>query len=303
MKVLIIGLGSIARKHIDTLNTLCNDISFFALRSKPNSKKESNIQNIYALSEIKTPLDFCIISNPTHLHFDAINKAIELNIPLFIEKPSLMNLNGADVLLQKIVRKNILTHVAFNLRFHPVLNYLKTEILTDKEIIEVNVYCGSYLPDWRPNADYRKVYSAIEEMGGGVHLDLIHEIDYTTWLFGFPESATSVKKKLSKLEINSMDYAHYQMHYPDKIISISLNYFRRQPKRAIELVTSTGVIYADLLAQKVWNEKDELLFESNSTILDTYRKQMEYFLGLLATGKPSFSTFDTSLVNLKICLN
>jgi len=75
------------------------DISFFALRSKPNSKKESNIQNIYALSEIKTPLDFCIISNPTHLHFDAINEAIELNIPLFIEKPSLMNLNGADVLL------------------------------------------------------------------------------------------------------------------------------------------------------------------------------------------------------------
>jgi len=302
MKVLIIGLGSIARKHIDALNHLRQDITYFALRSQSNAKSEPNVQNIYSLSEVDTDLDFCIISNPTHLHFNAINEAIDLNIPLFIEKPSLMSLDGSDQLLQKIKDQEILTHVAFNLRFHPVINYLKNQ-LDSLTPLEVTIYGGSYLPDWRPNVDYRKVYSSIKKMGGGVHLDLIHEIDYATWLFGFPEITTSVKKKLSQLEINSIDYAHYHMHYPDKMVSISLNYFRRQPKRTIELVTNSEIIYADLFAQKIWNEKGELLFESNSTILDTYQKQMEYFLSLLATGKPSFSTFENSLENLKICLN
>ena len=301
MRVLIIGLGSIAKKHIDALNSLRKDISYLALRSSKDSKSYQNVQNIYDLSEVKGPVDFCIISNPTQLHWDAINAAIELNIPLFIEKPSLMNLTGADELLEKIKSKNIQTHIAYNLRFHPVLNFLK-ENVNAKEVLEANIYCGSYLPDWRPNVDYRKVYSANQKLGGGVHLDLIHEIDYTTWLFGYPESSQSVRKKLSSLEIDSMDYAHYQLMYPNKAVSISLNYFRKAPKRELELVTTTGVIYADLLIQKVWNEKGETLFKSDSSILDTYSKQMEYFLGLLSTQEPSFSTFENSLENLKICL-
>lgn len=301
MKVLIIGLGSIARKHINALNSLYSDVEYFALRSKPSSDTVPGVKNIYSLSEINTALDFCIISNPTHLHLEAINLAVDLEIPLFIEKPSLMNLEGADVLLKKIKNKNIFTHIAFNLRFHPVLNYLK-ENIDPKTVLEAHVYCGSYLPDWRPNTDYRKVYSANKEMGGGVHLDLIHEIDYTTWLFGFPEDSTSIKRKVSNLEINSIDFANYQFLYSDKTVSISLNYYRRKPKRSIELVTDSGIIYADLMNQKIWNENEDLIFSSDSNILDTYTKQMEYFMHLISNGKTSFSTFENSLENLKICL-
>lgn len=301
MKVLIIGLGSIAKKHIDALNSLRKDVTYLALRSSKESKSQQNIQNIYDLSEIKEIVDFCIISNPTQLHLKAINDAVELGIPLFIEKPSLMNLDGSEELLKKIRSKNIQTHIAFNLRFHPVLNFLKNK-LNPLEILEVNIYCGSYLPDWRPNVDYRKVYSANRDLGGGVHLDLIHEIDYATWLFGSPQHVQSVRSKFSDLEIDSVDYAHYQLIYPNKAVSITLNYFRKVPKRKLELVTTKGVIYADLLTQKVWNEKEEVLFQSNSSILDTYKYQMEYFLDLLSTKEPSFSTFENSLENLKICL-
>ncbi|MGB1004742.1 MAG: Gfo/Idh/MocA family protein [Salibacteraceae bacterium] len=301
MRVLIIGLGSIAKKHIDALNSLRKDITYLALRSSKNSEPYKNVQNIYDLAEIKEALDFCIISNPTHLHFDAINQAIDLNIPLFIEKPSLMTLDKADVLLDKIKTNNTLTHIAFNLRFHPVLNFLKKH-LSEKKVLEANVYCGSYLPNWRPGVDYRKVYSAIAEMGGGVHLDLIHEIDYSTWLFGFPENTSSIRKNISDLEISSFDYANYQLEYPNKAVSITLNYYRKEAKRLLEIITKTGVIYADLLTQKVWNDKEEVLFQSNVPILDTYVKQMEYFLKLISSGKQSFSTFENSLENLKICL-
>ncbi|MGB0392180.1 MAG: Gfo/Idh/MocA family oxidoreductase, partial [Salibacteraceae bacterium] len=186
-------------------------------------------------------------------------------------------------------------------RFHPVLNFLKKH-LSEKKVLEANVYCGSYLPNWRPGVDYRKVYSAIAEMGGGVHLDLIHEIDYSTWLFGFPENTSSIRKNISDLEISSFDYANYQLQYPNKAVSITLNYYRKEAKRSLEIITKTGVIYADLLTQKVWNDKEEVLFQSNVAILDTYVKQMEYFLKLISSGKQSFSTFENSLENLKICL-
>ncbi len=301
MRVLIIGLGSIAKKHIATLNSLFSDVDYWALRSKENSKTESGVHNIYSLSELNEPIDFCIISNPTHLHFDAINQALDLKTTLFIEKPSLMNLDRVETLLGKINTNNIRTYVAFNLRFHPVLNYLKDRINPD-DVLEANIYCGSYLPEWRPKTDYRKVYSAIEEMGGGVHLDLIHEIDYATWLFDFPEESISIKRKISNLEIDSIDYANYQLIYPDKTVSISLNYYRRTPKRSIELVTESGVINADLINQKVWNEKEEVIFSSDSTILDTYTSQMEYFTHLLSSGGPYNSTLENSLKNLKICL-
>ncbi len=301
MRILIIGLGSIAKKHMDAINALSQEVSFLALRSSKEAKKVENVTNIYSLNEVKETIDFCIISNPTHLHYDAINNAIDLNVPMFIEKPSLMNLKGANDLLEKIKSQNILTHVAFNLRFHPVLNFLKKHV-NPEEVFEANIYCGSYLPDWRPNVDYRKVYSANKKMGGGVHLDLIHEIDYATWLFGYPEQTQSVKTNISNLEIDSIDYAHYQMMYPNKVVSITLNYYRKTPKRCLELVTTQGVIFANLLSQKVWNEQEEIIFESNSTILDTYHKQMKYFLGLLSSQEPSFSTFENSLENLKICL-
>ena len=301
MRVLIIGLGSIARKHISALNTLFNDVNYFALRSKKNSDVEPGVHNIYSLADLNEPINFCIISNPTHLHFEAIHQALDLNVPLFIEKPSLMNLEKAEILLDKINTNNTSTYVAFNLRFHPVLNFLKKWINPD-DVLEANIYCGSYLPEWRPNTDYRKIYSAIEEMGGGVHLDLIHEIDYATWLFDFPSESISIKRKISNLEINSIDYANYQLIYPNKMVSISLNYYRRIPRRTIEIVTKNSVINADLINQKIWNEKGEVIFSSDSTILDTYVSQMKYFTHLLSNREISISTFENSLKNLKICL-
>ena len=87
------------------------------------------------------------------------------------------------------------TYTAFNLRFHPVIQWLKDNI-ESQNVIEVNAYCGSYLPDWRPDKDYRKIYSAQKELGGGVHLDLTHEIDFLLWVFGDPMSTMSTRRKM-----------------------------------------------------------------------------------------------------------
>jgi predicted dehydrogenase len=187
MNVLIVGLGSIAQKHIAALSAAAQSFTVYALRASNPSGKVEGISNIYSLEELNNiPVDFAIISNPTSEHVNTILSLLSLKCPLFIEKPLYHQLDIEDV-LNKVKHSNILTYVACNLRFLDCLKYVKDKISkTEKRINEVNVYCGSYLPEWR-NCDYRTNYSAISKLGGGVHLDLIHELDYLYWIFGMPQ--------------------------------------------------------------------------------------------------------------------
>lgn len=304
MKVLIVGLGSIARKHIDALFSISKDAEIYGLRSGSNSNNVEGVTNIYDLTDSKTIFDFAIISNPTHLHFKYIEELTELEIPLFIEKPTLHSLEKACYLTNIIDQKSIVTYVACNLRFNPCIQFLK-EIIRQKKlkINEVNVYCGSYLPDWRPNQDFKKVYSANANMGGGVHLDLFHELDYTTWLFGLPIKSNSLLRSSSLLKISAIDYANYTLEYSTFTANIILNYYRKKPKREIEIVLENSIWNIDLINNKIKNDSGEYIFKKEDFQLkDTYRLQLKYFIECLKKKKTPMNSFKESLDNLKICL-
>lgn len=304
MNILIVGLGSIARKHLDALKSINNDLKIYALRSNINATIEKNIENIHDLDNCRTVFDFAIISNPTYLHCEYIKILSYKGIPLFIEKPAIHNLEMGDELIGLIEEKKILTYVACNLRFHPCIKFLKDKIESEDLIInELNIYCGSYLPDWRPGKEYREIYSANASMGGGVHLDLIHELDYTTWLFGFPSVSKSVLKSISSLNIESIDYANYILEYEKFTATVILNYFRRKPKREIEIVLDKETWKVDLIKNEIVNENNELLFQDlNFNIKETYVKQLEYFINCLSNNQIPMNNFVEAFEVLKICL-
>ena len=102
------------------------------------------------------------------------------------------------------IKKNTF-YVGYNLRFNPIINFLKKKIKS-KKIWNVNLFCGSYLPGWRSNIDYKKSSSAKKGLGGGVLLDLSHELDYLQWLFGNITIQYCKSKKLSNLNINTDDF-------------------------------------------------------------------------------------------------
>ena len=305
MNVLIVGLGSIARKHIAALQTLEIDFKVYALRSNLNASIEVGVENIYNLNDAGIVFDFAIISNPTHLHYHFIEKLTLKGIPLFIEKPAVHTLENVNKLVEIIEEKQLVTYVACNLRFHPCIIYLKNKIATERlRINELNVYCGSYLPDWRPEKDFRKIYSANAAMGGGVHLDLFHEIDYTTWLFGFPDKRNAVFRNVSSLNIDAYDYANYCLQYPTFTTSIILNYYRRKPKRQIEIVLEGDTWTVDLIKNEIKNDKEEYLFEAlDFNLNDTYSLQLDYFIYCLRNNKVPMNSLKESVEILKICLN
>jgi predicted dehydrogenase len=304
MNILIVGLGSIAKKHIEALKSINIDATIYALRSSFDAAKVENITNIFDLNNLDVAFHFAIISNPTHLHFEFIEKLALKGIPLFIEKPAVHSLENIDSLTKIIEDKKLITYVACNLRFHPCISFLKDKLQKEKlNINEINVYCGSYLPEWRANKDYKSIYSANAEMGGGVHLDLFHEIDYTTWLFGFPKKSSSLLRSISTIDINAFDYANYILEYETFTASIILNYYRRKAKREIELVLDAETLIVDLINNKIKNDYGNTIFEEEDyPIQRTYLSQLTYFIDLLRQGIQPMNSFNESIKNLKICL-
>jgi predicted dehydrogenase len=304
MEILIIGLGSIANKHLLAIKNVVSGGKVFALRSGNKSNDVDGVDNINHLDEMQNKPDFAIISNPTNLHAEFIAYLSKKNIPMMIEKPSLHSLEKAEYILNLINKNKTFTYVACNLRFHPCLLFLKDYLKSNTiRINEVTIYCGSYLPDWRPNVNYKEVYSANLDMGGGVHLDLIHELDYTIWLFGKPKKCSSIQSNSSNLAIDAPDYAHYVLNYATFSASITLNYYRRDAKRTIELVCENSTITIDLINNKISDSKHGILFENNGyNIVDTYVSQMSYFIDKLLMNETPMNTFEESLEVLKIAL-
>lgn len=304
MKIFLIGLGSIAKKHINAIRKIEPNAIIYALRSSINAENYENVINVFSW-EYALEADFILISNPTNLHGDTILKALAFKKPLFIEKPLLHHLLQADEIIEKVNIDKIPTYVACVLRFHPVISYLKEFInKTKSKVDEVNVYCGSYLPNWRADSDYRQSYSANKEMGGGVHLDLIHEIDYLYWLFGKPLQVKSTLSNNSHLDISAIDYANYQLIYSDFVASVTLNYFRKQNKREIEIISPDFILNGNLISYSVKEEiGNKIIVEEGAQMGTLYDKQMSYFLDGLKNNSYYENDVQTGIEVLKIVLN
>lgn len=304
MRILIVGLGSIGKKHVNAIKFLHPLAEIFALRSNADADNYPTVTSIYKLDEIASvAIDFALIANPTSEHKNTIEKLIEYGFPLFIEKPIYSTLDIEDT-VDTIIRKRITTYVACNLRFLDCIKFIKQKLpqMQNKRLNEVNVYCGSYLPDWRPNVDFRKTYSAIPELGGGVHIDLIHELDYLYWLFGMPKGVKRNFRSQSSLSVSSFDYANYLLDYNGFCVNVVLNYFRREPKRNLELVFNDETWEIDLLKnQIICNSKT--IFSSEQRIADTYQAQMEYYINCLNGKVNTFNTVSNAYDVLKICIN
>jgi predicted dehydrogenase len=301
MRVLIVGLGSIARKHISALNEIDKNIEIFAIRSKQTADGEENgINNLYSTSNLEDyNFSFIIISTPTFLHEQNLKELEYLKLPFFIEKPISDTLNIKNYLFRY---DDFQTYVACNLRFLDSLCFLKNKCnLSELRINEVNVYAGSYLPDWRPNINYKENYSALPEKGGGVHIDLIHEIDYVYWFFGKPKDKKSYFKSNSSIDIKSIDYANYILEYDYFTVSIILNYYRKDSKRYIEVITDKHSFYIDLLNNEVFRDNISI-FKSEQKIIDTYKAQLEYFIDVLNKKETSFNTLKDGVEVLNICI-
>ncbi|GAA0512407.1 Predicted dehydrogenase [Halorubrum aquaticum] len=254
MRILLTGLGSIGRRHARLLYEELEEVELLIYRSGTSQSgnpfgapEYTDLQDVLAQDP-----DIAFITNPTHKHIETATACARAGCHLFIEKPLSHTLENVERLIGIAKENDLVTHVGCQLRFDPTLNAAR-EIINSNDlgdVISFRATSGSYLPEWRPEQDYRDSYSADPERGGGVVLDLIHEIDYTYWLFDNISCVASAIAHTDTLEINSEAIAEAVMRVPGDVIgSIHLDYCRRQPKRVLEVVCEGGTVIADLQEQ------------------------------------------------------
>ncbi|MGI0528389.1 Gfo/Idh/MocA family protein [Treponema socranskii] len=287
MKFLFIGLGSISTKHIKDLAAVANerniDFEIGILRRKTTELSQELIPyNITQITEFDDGIyDVAFITNPTNLHYQVLNQLKGKVKFYFIEKPIFEN---CDYDWHKLGIDETNAYVACPMRHTMVYKKLK-EVVDRNQVFSARFICSSYLPEWRPNIDYRKNYSAIKALGGGVTLDLIHELDYMVGLFGLPEKVLNVRGKYSGLEIDSDDLSVYIAQYKDKICEVHLDYFGRKYRRTAEIFTSHGTYVADF--------KTEKIEQPDGTVINCCEKgktglynEMEYFIDFISGKTP-----------------
>ena len=173
LKILLIGMGSIGRRHLQCLQNF-NDLELASLRTSKGTLKENiEIQEFYNFEDAFhfRPVGV-IISNPTALHVETALPFLQKGIKLLIEKPVSHTLAESKLLLpySKLLR------IAYCMRFHSLNDIIKS-ILQKEKVYKVGFKRSFYLPKWHPYADYRIEYTAKKELGGGVIRTLSHEID------------------------------------------------------------------------------------------------------------------------------
>ena len=297
-RVLVIGGGSIGARHLNNLQKL--RVEKLALVEPDNSRlKDLNekefIDGFETLDEgLEWNPNIAIVSSPTHLHISHALKVVRSDCHLFIEKPLSAVRSGLIELAEEVTRKKLVTLVGCNMRFHPgpakVKQLLEREVLG--KILFARVYTGSYLPEWRPQQDYRKNYSANNSMGGGCLLDCIHEIDLTRWYLGEIEQVFCRAGHLSSLEIDVEDVATLSCQHTNGALSeIHLDYVQRTYERGCQIVGERGSIFWDYTEETVrWFDAEVNSWktftqsegwQTNQMYLD----EMKHFLECIHEGK------------------
>lgn len=257
MKILIVGLGSMGQRHIRNITAVLaargEPAQIDALRATDRPLPPEILallhRQYFDADELPRDYDAAFISNPTALHYDTIRTLDQHARHMFIEKPVFRS--AADVDPSALPSEDgRVFYVACPLRYTGVIGYLKAFVETNPPYA-VRAMCSTYLPDWRPQQDYRRGYSASRALGGGVSIDLIHEWDYICHLFGFPERVLSLRGKYSALELDSDDLAMYIGQYADKAISVYLDYFGRAERRTVELYCAEDTVVGDLIGGTV----------------------------------------------------
>lgn len=282
LKVCFVGVGSIAKRHIRNLRAICDnkdiELTIDAYRRSPGIVE--GIDSVYC-SEADVPNDYdaIFITNPTDMHLDSIGQFHEKGKHFFIEKP-VVSLPQIEKAKQFKTHDDSIYYVACPLRYNAVIQYIKKNI-NPADVISVRSISSSYLPDWRPGQDYRETYSAHKDMGGGVSIDLIHEWDYLTYLFGWPKSVHSFIGKKSPLEIDSDDYAIYIAEYEDKIAELHLDYFGRKTIREIQLFTKEDTIIGDIANNKVMFLRTGEVIDFQEERDDFQKRELIHFIRMI----------------------
>lgn len=303
-RLLICGMGSIGRRHARVIHQSWPGIELAVVRSGQGPDYPELSLMSHQFSDLDAAIawkpDAAVIASPAPFHQQQALALAKHRISILIEKP--VGTGGEspeawDELLE--LSDNVLMLVGYVLRHDPCAAHVKQKLQSKElgRILEADFYCGSWLPEWRPNTDYRDSVSGQQSLGGGVLLELSHELDLARWLLGEFELSSASLRKSGLLEVDVEDQAILVGRSDScSLITIRLNFCTQPSRRSVVMRCERGELRWDLLSGDVNVLIVDQLVQSYQSGLvgdDRFRLQAEHFMACMAGDeRPCCSLYD-----------
>jgi predicted dehydrogenase len=330
LSVLFVGLGGIGQRHLRNLRALLADeVHVMAVRSRglqhvltdqltvePGVLEERyGVEVVPSLEEaLERRPDAVYVTNPSSLHIPVALAAARAGCHLFVEKPLSHSTEGVDELIAVAEAKGVVGLVAYQMRFHPAFKQVQSWLDAGAigRVLAVRAEVGEYLPGFHAYEDYRQMYAARRDLGGGVVVTQIHEIDYLSALFGTPKRVFALGGHLSSLEVDVEDVASALLECRDRdgrLIPVHLHqdYVQRPPSRTCQIIGDEGKILWDFqpLQVKLFDGRGSLAaterwegFPRNNLFLD----ELRHFLACLKGEEQPVVSLRDGANSLKVAL-
>lgn len=329
MKVLFVGLGGVGQRHLRNLVALKpDDLQIYAYRVRRSSfvlddslsiQQGESLEEKYRITVFDDlddawaiEYDAVFVCNPSSLHVPVLRAAIEHDCNVFIEKPVSDTLDGLDSIAEKARKKGLIGYVGYQNRFHPCVKHAR-QVLKDRtvgRVVSVQVEIGENVRNWHRYEDYRTMYACRKDLGGGVILSQIHELDYLYSFFGLPKSVYAVGGKLSDLEIDVEDVvdavAVFEQDGSAFPVSVHEDYLQAPPTRTCKVIGTAGRFEFDLLASRFvrFDEAGTLVEDTVFEFArnDMFIEELEQFLAAIEEKGESAIPLSSGLASLRIAL-
>lgn len=313
--ILVAGLGSIGRCHLRSLLALDTRRPLCLYRSGHGATVEPGWRHLPVHGDLTVALaqrhQAVIVAGPTALHLPVALQAARAGCHLLIEKPLGHSLDGVAELRAEVERQRLHVLVGYQLRLHPTLRRVRDWIATGAigRVVSAEAHWGEALPDWHPEEDYRRGYSARRELGGGAVLTLSHPLDYLRFLLGDVVRVAAETAQLSGLELEVEDVAHLTLRFASGVLaSVHVDYVERPAAHWLRVVGRHGVILwngADGVAElhrALAPRPERVAPPPGFTRASLFLDEMRHFLDCLAGDAPPACSLADGVAALEIAL-
>ena len=317
LKALIVGLGSIGKRHLSNLRKLAPQTDITVWRQHTRQGDDHSLypdanRVVYSFEDaMANKPRIAIIANPAAFHIETGLQLAQEGASLLIEKPFSNRLDDVEKLIQLSASRGQTLMIGYNLRFHSSLLCLKKTLNDGRigKVLSIIAEVGQYLPDWRPGTDYAENVSAQARLGGGVVLELSHELDYVRWLAGEVQAVGAQTGKLSDLIMDVENSADIHLHFAGGAFgSIHLDMLQRFSTRTCKLIGSDGTLIWDGISNSVrLYSADDCVWQDvfPAQTLDRnemFLRETQHFLECVQTGTVPLITGEDGLQVLRIAL-
>jgi predicted dehydrogenase len=306
MRIGLIGLGSIGERHARNIQAMYPKAQIEILTKRTSwTDSRKNIRLMQSPKEFyATRHDLYFITNETGKHAETILRCLKQKPKgIFVEKP-LAHTTRDISRIRTALRKNpCVFFVGYCLQFSKPIQTMKREVRKGVlgSILFVRVSAGQNLRTWR-KGNYQTHYSVYKGRGGGVTLDLIHELNYPAWILGEPLVFVSGISETIGLPIKVEDISEGIFQTKSgTIVSTHQDYLQIPGGRSCEIMGLKGTLSWDGVSKvRVKTEKNTRTIQVREDRNEMYKKELMWFISQVKKGFNS--NFEEAATDVKNAL-